>query len=76
MSSFKMADEIQDGRQFVRDFLVILDLGVQKRVKYSFLTNASFITFNQYKNTFRLSYCTSLYDKIDIFTMRAHDNGW
>ena len=30
MSSFKMADEIQDGRQFVRDFFVILNFGGPK----------------------------------------------
>lgn len=39
----------------------------QKRVKYSFLTD---IPFNQCKNTFHLSYCTSLYHKVDIFTVR------
>ena len=44
--------------------------GYQKRVKYSFLTIVFFITFIQYKNTFHLSYCTSLQHKVDIFIVR------
>ena len=44
--------------------------GTQKRVKYYFLTNVFFITFNQYQRTFHLSYCASLYHKVDIFIIR------
>ena len=44
----------------------ILPFGTQNRVKYTFLTNEFFITFNQYSNTFHLSYCTSPQHKVDI----------
>ena len=45
MSSFKMADEIQDGRQLVRDFSVILDFGVQKKGQIFIFDKCVFYNF-------------------------------
>ena len=45
MSSFKMADEIQDGRQFVRDFFVILDFGGPKKGQIYIFDKCVFYNF-------------------------------
>ena len=45
MSPFKMANEIQDGRQFVRDILVIFDFGGPKKGQIFIFDKCVFYNF-------------------------------
>ena len=68
--SAKTGRGCQDVCMFVWEANHLTFSGHQNRVKYSFLTNVFFITFSQYQKTFHLSYCASLYHKVDIFIVR------